>query len=107
MGQRRKDREWPRQRLIHILWAQSGEDHQAPDPGLAVEWRRWNGAWYCFAIVVLDRPGRSPAVLQRWYHQRDVTPARPPPGSPDPDRWHLGWNDDQPTRSNPGVQPTP
>ena len=59
-----------------------------PDPRVLIEWRRWR-PWGARVITVVDRPGRSPAVIGRWYDQRDVTPAPTKPQSPDPGRRHL------------------
>lgn len=78
-------------KTVRHVWVQSPEHHTPPDPGVLVEWRRAGSRWEAWVITVVDRPGRSPAVLERWYDERDVMPAPTKPRSPDRARWHLGW----------------
>lgn len=92
MGQRRSEGRWPLPPRVAHCWVQSPEDHQPPDPGLVLEWRRWSGSWWAWTIVLMDREGHSPAVIQRWFHERDVVGAPTQPRSPDPGRWHQGWH---------------
>jgi hypothetical protein len=73
------------------VWVQSPEHHTAPDPGLLITWQRSGSVWWAWVITLVDRPGHSPALLQRWYHQNDVIAAPTRPRSPDPARWHQGW----------------
>jgi hypothetical protein len=78
---------------VRHVWVQSPEHHQPPDPGLLLAWERIQGEWWAWVVTAMDRPGRSPTVIQRWYHRRDVTAAPTRPASPDQYRWHLGWKE--------------
>ena len=94
MGQPRRDRHWPKPAVVRHVWVQSPEDHQPPDPGLLIEWRRFDYQWFAHVIVVYSRGG-STAVIQRWFHQDDVIRAPTEPLSPDRWRWHKGWKNEQ------------
>jgi hypothetical protein len=94
MGQSRRDQHWPKPAIVCHVWVQSPEDHQPPDPGLVIEWRRFDYQWFAYVIVVHSREG-STAVIQRWFHQDDVIRAPTEPLSPDRWRWHKGWKNEQ------------
>lgn len=79
---------------VRHVWCQSGDHHHPPDPGLLIAWEQHGGVRWAWVMVVIDRPGRSTAVIQRWFHERDVVAAPSTPISPDRNRWHLGWFDD-------------
>lgn len=79
------------------ITVQSPEDHQRPDLGIVVEWRRWSYEWYCFVLTVIDRPSQSPTVLQRWYRRTEVAPAPTASRSPDPRRWLWAGTSRRPT----------
>lgn len=93
MGQRRKDREWPTPATARHVWIQSPEHHQPPDPGLVITWARVGSTWWAWVVIIVDRPGKSAAMIQRWMHERDVITAPTRPQSPDGGRWHQGWMD--------------
>lgn len=90
MGQPRRDKHWPKQPTRHV-WVQSPEDHQPPDPGVLIEWRKGDhGRWFGLVAVVMERGGAA-AVLHRWFDARDLIPVPSDPRSPHAMRWHQGW----------------
>lgn len=93
MGQARRDKQWPMPEHTSHVWVQSPEDHQPPDPGVVIEWRRWEYKRYALVFVVMHRQGRV-ACIQRWFAEADVIEAPTRPKSPDAGRWHRGWHGD-------------
>lgn len=81
---------------VRHVWVRSPVHPPAPDPGLVI-FDRTDGSgtrWFECAIRI-SRPGKSPAVITRWMHERDVVAMKSRPESPDPHRWHRRWVDEQ------------
>lgn len=94
VGQRRKEAEWPRQRIRHV-WVQTPQHHHPPAPGLLICWRHHENAWWGWVVTVVGDHDDLPTVAQHWYHSRDIIAAPTEPMSPDPHRWHLGLYADE------------
>lgn len=89
-------------RAVRHVWVQTARHHAPPAPGLVVTWQRHGGAWWAWVVTVLDDDAKAaPTVVQHWYHQRDVTPIKGRPVSPDRLRWHQGLYADEVAAAKP------
>jgi hypothetical protein len=73
------------------VWVQAPDHHTPPDPGMLITWQRSGSTWWARVITLVDLPGHSSALLQRWGHQQEGTPAPTRSQSRARNRWHLGW----------------
>jgi hypothetical protein len=77
------------------VWVQTSRHHEPPAAGLLIAWQRHGSTWWAWVVTVIAEPGKSPTVVQHWYHEKDVRPIRTRPISPDPNRWHRGLYADE------------
>lgn len=80
---RRNDRAWVTPKIRHV-WVQSSHDHEPPAAGLLITWQRAAGVWWGWVVTVISEAGKSPTIVQHWYHERDVRPIRAQPISTTP-----------------------
>lgn len=70
---------------VRHVWCQSGG--KPADPGLLIAWEQHGAVRWAWVMVVIDRPGRSTAVIQRWMCSRTRcrgAPSRPILARPKP-----------------------
>lgn len=82
MGQRRKDRTWPRPRQTRHAWFTRPGVHEAPVQAFIIAWRRHSYRWQAYIIWVSD----SGKVIQEWVAVERLGPVpaldRQMPGNP-------------------------
>ena len=64
VGQRWKDREWPKPRHTRFVWVAQPGLQVPPAQGLVLDWRRHSHRWSALVVTVqLDEHGR-PVIVQ-------------------------------------------
>lgn len=83
MGQRRKDRTWPRPRGTRHAWLRRPGPHEPPVQAFVIAWRRHSYRWQAYVVWVSD----AGQVIQEWVPADQLGPVpvveHQMPGNPD------------------------
>ncbi len=86
VGQRRRDREWPRPRHTRHVWVRSESTLVPPVQGYVLEWRRQSYRWSALVLYTRETPEASVEYVQQWLPAERLRPVK---ADPNERPWHY------------------